>query len=103
MGLRTTHYTQQQQQQQGRYRQPKLPTFDPSQIDLWLGSVYNEFETCGLTDLGRKKSEILREISKEHRPQIQDFYLNPDTSPDGPLGYPALITQLRTLFREKDR
>ena len=55
-----------------------------------------------MTDLGRKKLEVLREISKEYRPQIQEFYLNLDDDPEGPLGYQALITQMRTLFREKD-
>ena len=46
---------------------------------------------------------MLKEISKEHRLQIQEFYLNPDNDPEGPLGYQALITQLWTLFKEKDR
>ena len=46
---------------------------------------------------------MLREISKEHMLQFQEFYLNYDNNPEGQWGYHALINQLRTLFREKDR
>ena len=45
---------------------------------------------------------MLREISKEHMLQIQEFYLNYDNDPEGQWGYQALINQLRTLFKEKD-
>ena len=48
---------------------------------------------------------MLREISKDPQRmlQFQEFYLRYDGDPEGQWGYHALINQLRTLFREKDR
>ena len=48
---------------------------------------------------------MLKEISKEQRHMIalKDFYTQYDYEPEGRWGYQALINELRTLFREKDR
>ena len=47
---------------------------------------------------------MLKEISKDtHMQTIRGFYTHYDEDPEGQWGYLALINQLRTLFREKDR
>ena len=96
---------QQQQQQQTGRRNPKLPVFNVTDIDLWIGAAEVEFDNCGIADLGRRRSEMLKEISKgTHMETIRGFYTHHDEHPEHPeWGYQALINQLRTLFREKDR
>ena len=62
-----------------------------------------EFECCRIRDLDRRRSEMLKEISKEHILTIKNFYTQYDYEPEGRWGYQALINELRTLFREKHR
>ena len=46
---------------------------------------------------------MLNEVSKEHLPVIKNFYTQYDYETEGRWGYQALINELRTLFKEKDR
>merc|ERR1711895_417024 len=97
---------QQQQQQPPARRSPKLPAFNVTDIDLWIGAAEVELDNCRITDLPSRKSEMLKEISKQgpHMETLRGFYTHHDAAAGDPeWGYQALINQLRALFKEKDR
>ena len=97
---------QQQQQQTPARRSPKLPAFNVTDIDLWIGAAEVELDNCRITDLPSRKSEMLKEISKQgpHMETLRGFYTHHDAAAGDPeWGYQALINQLRALFKEKDR
>ena len=96
---------QQQQQPQAARRSPKLPAFNVTDIDLWIGAAEVELDNCRIADLASRKSEMLKEISKgSHMETLRGFYTHHDAPAGDPeWGYQALINQLRALFKEKDR
>merc|ERR1712020_215047 len=96
---------QQQQQQTPARRSPKLPAFNVTDIDLWIGAAEVELDNCRITDLASRKSEMLKEISKgSHMETLRGFYTHHDAPAGDPeWGYQTLINQRRALFKEKDR
>merc|ERR1712082_15583 len=80
------HQIEQKGQQQQARRSPKLPAFNVTDIDLWIGAAEVELDNCRITDLPSRKSEMLKEISKQgpHMETLRGFYTHHD-APAGDL------------------